>query len=423
MQNIFALRSALVLACLICAGCGGAPSEPPAVSGADVVRAPGVEREKPDVDRDALIQRAAADAAFGFALQQKLGDPETNLAVSPYSVTHALALAYAGARGRTREQLGRALRFPEDGEDLHPALNALDRAIESRDGKQTTIDTANAAWGLPAYPWKGDFLEVLARHHGAGMRTVDFIRDREGAAKAIDEWVRSGTRGKIRDLFSADDFNDLTRLVLANAAYLKAQWMSRFEPDATRDRPFHAPDKTFDVPTMHDDRRAMTAEGGGWRAVELPYRDGKLAMLIVLPDRGALGEVERRLGDGLLDEIAGGLQEHLVKIALPRFRVESTLDLIPPLRELGATDAFDDDAADFTGMTEREELWIAKARQKVFVSVDEHGTEAAAVTGLVGELQSAPPRAGPFVVDRPFLFVIRDRPTGTVLFSGRVTRP
>jgi serpin B len=420
------MRSAAALvACVLVAGCGGGgggEAAPPIVSRADVVRAPGVQRERPQVAREAVAARAAADAAFGFALQRHLGVPGENLVWSPYSATHAFALAYAGARGETREQLAKAFNFPEDGDDLHPALNALDRAIEARAGKGVTIDTANSAWGQVAFPWERAFLETLARHHGAGMRAVDFVRDREGAAKALDEWVRTETRDKISDLFTADDFSEVTRLVLANAAYLKAKWLARFDPDATTDAPFHAPDGTVDVPTMHDDREMPFAEGDGWQAAEMPYRGERLAMVIILPARGALEDVERRLADGLLDDVRAGLAPAQIRIALPRFRIESKAELVPPLQALGVRDAFDD-AADLSGMTRKERLFIAKARQKAFIAVDEHGTEAAAATGAVVNFVSKRPPPRPFVVDRPFLFVIHDRTTGAVLFSGRVTNP
>jgi serpin B len=416
---------AVVVACILVAGCGGGGGggEPPIVSRADVVRAPGVERERPEVSGKALAARAADDAAFGFALQRHLAGPDENLVWSPYSVTHAFALAYAGARGETREQLAGALRFPQDGDGLHPVLNALDRAIESRAGKGVTIDTANSAWGQVAFPWEREYLETLARHHGAGMRTVDFVRDRDGAAKALDDWVREETRGKIKDLFAPGDFNELTRLVLANAAYLKAKWLIPFDPEATADAPFHAPGGTADVPTMQDDREMPFAEDDGWEAVELPYEGDRLAMVVILPQPGGLEDVERRLADGLLEELRGGLAPEQIDLALPRFRVETKADLVPPFKQLGVRDAFDEDKADLSGMTAKERLFVAKARQKAFIAVDEHGTEAAAVTGLIVEALSAKPPPRPFIVDRPFLFLIHDRTTGAVLFSGRVTDP
>ena len=415
-------RLAAAVAVVLLAGCGGETEEDPVVSGAQIVRASGVERAKPSVSRDEVRERAAADAAFGFALQRRLGSRDENLVVSPYSVTHAFALAYAGARGRTREELAAALRFPEEGDELHPALNALDRAVESREGENLTIDTANSAWGQRRFPWKPEFLEILARHHGAGMRTVDFEQDREGAAAALDEWVREQTRGKIEDLFSADDFDELTRLVLANAAYLKAKWHAPFSRRATSDKPFHAPAGRVEVPTMTGRRKLPFAEGDGWEAAELPYEGEQLAMLVVLPEAGGLEDVERRLGDGLLGEIAGALAPADLEVALPKVRIESTHELAPPLRELGVVEAFDEEQADFSGMS-GEQLYLAKARQKAFVRVDEEGTEAAAATGVVVTTTSLRPPARPFVVDRPFLFVIRDGPTGAVLFSGRVTDP
>ena len=416
-----AAASVLAVVLVAAAGCGGAKAKP-VVSDADVVRAPGVERSKPFVPEGELAARAADDAGFGFTLQPHLGEPGANLIWSPYSVTHAFALAYAGARGDTRTQLARALRFRAEGSELHSALNALDQAIASRAGEDVVIATANAAWGLPRYPWRRAYLDVLARHHGTGMRTADFKDDPEGAAAAIDRWVRETTRDRIRDLFTAGDFDDLTRLVLANAAYLKAAWRVPFDPEQTRERPFHAPDGDVDVPTMHQRLQAQTATGDGWRAIELPYAGGQLALLVVVPD-GALPDAEKLLGPSLFAQVVDRLRPEQVALALPRFEIESTLDLGGPLGQLGVRDAFDPSRADLSGMTEGEELSVAEARQKAFVSVDEAGTEAAAATGVVVGTRSLPARPRPFAVDRPFLFAIRDRPTGAVLFSGRVLRP
>jgi serpin B len=174
---------------------------------------------------------------------------------------------------------------------------------------------------------------------------------------------------------------------------------------------------------MHNDLDVPTASGEGWQAVELPYRGERVSMLIVLPDAGELAGVERRLARGLLREVTRDLEEERIALALPRFRIDSTHDLGAPLEALGVKDAFDRDRADFRGMTIAERLFVQKAKQKAFVAVDEKGTEAAAATGIVVGAVKAPPPARPFVVDRPFLFVIRDRPTGAVLFSGRVMRP
>ena len=349
---------------------------------------------------------------------------EGNLAVSPFSVAVALAMTRAGAAGETAAEMDRVLHASLVDGDLHAGVHALDTEVSSRADESVELRAANALWVEATARLEEAFVDTLRRAYEAGIHTVDFVHAGEAARGAINAWVAGETRDRIPELIPMGVVNELTRLVLTNALYLKAAWANPFTEAATAPLPFHRLDgSTVDVPTMRLGTRLAHAAGDGWQAVRLAYTGDALAMLVVVPDRGRFAEVEALLGPGLLDAVRGGLQIGQVSLSLPRFEQRTALSLVEALQALGMVTAFDDDTADFTAMSP-DPLCIGDVLHEVFVAVDEHGTEAAAATAVVMR-EAMARREDPVViqVDRPFLFAIVDEPTGTPLFLGRVLDP
>ncbi|AUX20739.1 proteinase IV [Sorangium cellulosum] len=383
-----------------------------------------LEPSVPDADRKEL---ADGNTTFALELYRRLGAEPGNLFCSPHSVSSALAMTYAGARGETAAQMAGALRFTLPGERLHPAFNALDLALagrgkgaEGRDGGGFRLHVANAIWGQVGYSFQPSFLDVLAQSYGAGLRVVDFVEAPEAARGIINAWVARRTEDRIRDILPEGAIGPSTRLVLTNAIYFNAAWQFPFKEEQTTPGDFTlAGGSTVSVPMMAGVAQLRYGEGDGYQALEMPYEGGELSMLLVLPS--ALGELEAGLDRARLDGILDSLGERSVAITLPRFKVESTFDLVPPLSELGMPIAFRGDA-DFSGISGQGGLSITDVIHKAFVSVDEAGTEAAAATAVViGE--TAAPEPATIRFDRPFLFFIRDHATGAILFVGRVANP
>lgn len=377
-----------------------------------------------DADRKEL---ADGNTTFALALYRRLSAGPGNLFFSPHSVSSALAMTYAGARGETAAQMADALRFTLPEARLHAAFNALDLALASRekgaegqDGGGFRLHIAHAIWGQIGAPIERAFLDVLAQSYGAGLHVVDFVNAPEAARGIINDWVERRTEERIRDILPDGAIGPSTRLVLTNAIYFKAAWQFPFKEERTAPGDFTLADgSTVSVPMMTGGARVRYGEGDGYQALEMPYEGGELSMLLVLPS--ALGELEAALDRARLDDVLDSLGERSVSITLPRFRIESTFDLRPPLSDLGMPIAFSDNA-DFSGIDGRGGLSISDVIHKAFVSVDEAGTEAAAATAVViGETAAPVPATIRF--DRPFLFFIRDHATGAILFIGRVADP
>ncbi len=355
----------------------------------------------------------------------RLSAPGTNVFFSPYSITQALGMVYAGARGETEAQMARALRFSLPQERLHPARNALDLALQPRANKDRSgkplpaFRVVSATWGQKGLAFEPAFLDVLARDYGAAMWTVDFAQEPEAIRADINEWVEDQTAGRIRDLVKSGGVTPATRLMLVNALYFKGAWVEPFKEGATRDVPFHLlSGESKPVPMMAGGQGQYMA-GEGFEAVALAYRGEEFRMLVVLPAAGRFAEVEGRLSSGLLDDVHARLKARSLSIALPRFQMESEFPLGNALRSLGMEAAFSEQA-DFSGLTRRAALSLGPVSHKAFVAVDEEGTEAAAATAVGVVLTSAPE---PFVVDRPFLFFIEHTATKNVLFLGRYVSP
>jgi serpin B len=418
--RLFPLTLAAALLASSLAGCApAAPSVAEARSDLPRQTAPNA----PPADQAAV---AAGNNLFAFDLYQALrADPELgNLFYSPYSLSSALAMAYAGARGDTEQQMALALHYSLPQDQLHPAFNALDLALTAppTDEGAFTLRIANSLWGQADFTFLPAYLDTLAVNYGAGLRLVDFMQDatREQARQAINRWVAEQTEDKITELFKTGQLTQDTRLVLANAIYFKALWETPFAPESPQANFTLRSGEVVSVTTMG--RRAATpyTEGDGYQAVALPYQGGRAEMLILVPAAGQLEAFEQTLTAQRLAEIALALEPQDVKLYLPRFSFASDLSLGETLAALGMPDAFDWQRADFSGMTGEPNLVLKHVVHQAVVAVDELGTEAAAATGITAEIVSMPTEVR---ADRPFVFVIWDRPSETVLFVGRVVEP
>jgi serpin B len=404
----------------------------------------------PATGLDAGRQRAAAaaDDQFGMDLYQRLGTGQPNLVFSPASIAAALQLALAGARGRTAAQLAAALRLDraDPPSDADPASRARDgllllsAAIEAGQGANPgagrdpalILRAPSSLWVQSGLPLEPGFTQPLRDVAAAVVREADFRGAPQQARSAINELIAEQTAGKITNLLGRDAVTASTRLVLANAVYLKAPWAFPFTASATQDAPFHPEPASaaspITVPMMHRTADLPYQRGDGYQAVLLPYQNSSLAMAIVLPD-GPLARLTAQLGDDHggdhgLGSLLTGAERQSVALAMPKFRQRTSVGLIPALRDLGVEDAFTD-RADFTGITTAEQLLISAVVHQAYIDVDEQGTEAAAATAVTMRPMALRrgPEPIPLTVDRPFLFAIYDTATGLPLFLGQVTRP
>ncbi|MGY6650586.1 serpin family protein [Amycolatopsis sp. TRM77291] len=395
-MTVFTRSFALGLVVLLTA-CGAEPAREQPPAPLPVTR---------QVDSGTAAAVTAADA-FGLDL---LTAPalasEKNLVLSPASVSTALQMVGAGAMGDTAAQIRKVLRLPGDGPLVPPVTGHED------------LKVSNTAWIQRGLRIKPGYRDALRDRFGAATSDEDFVTDPGGARERINRTVADQTQGRIEDLFPEKSITGDTRLVLANALYLKVPWAREFPRDLTVDAPFTRADgSTVTVPMMRTAPEIQLgyAEGPGYQAVTLPYRGGRLAFTVIVP-----AAVDALRGKGIA-ALLGEIRPATVELAMPRFTVRSALDLSAPLKEAGMPTAFEP-GADFSGITDEARLRIASVQHKTFVQVDEEGTEAAAATGVDARAVSAElPRT--VTADRPFLFVITDTATGSPLFLGRIGDP
>jgi len=360
-----------------------------------------------------------SNTRFALDLYRTLCRGDGNAFFSPYSISLALAMTYAGARDNTAIEMAETLHFTLQQDRLHPAFNALGERLLGRD-ENINLTIANALWGQAGYPFLPDFLAVLDTGYDAGLRRADFIGAPEGARRDINDWVNDATEGKIEDLMKPGSVTPDTRLVLANAIYFKGTWKVQFDAKKTEFAPFYRLDGSqVKVPMMRMKERFPYTEGRDFQAIELPYTGDTLSMVICLPREGMFEDFEADLSVERLDAILAQLCSEKVQLAMPRFELTSEFSLGDTLAQLGMPDAFQLGAADFSGMDGTRDLFIGHIAHKAFISVNEEGTEAAAATGVSMTL-SIPAM---MTIDRPFVFLIRDIETGTILFIGRVMDP
>ncbi len=415
------LVAAVVVVALFVNACGSAsPGE--VAFAADVPRA--------SVSPGGAVAAASSINAFGLELYRRVGTAAGNLVISPASVAIALAMARAGARSVTAAQMDTVLHGI--GADVNAAgINALDQALAARSGTfpdasghalPVTLRIANAPFAQRDLSLVPAYLDALASRFGAGVRLVDYKTDPEAARQLINAWVGAQTEGRIPELLAAGVITQLTRLTLVNAIYLKAPWVTPFPPEATHPGSFTRADgSSVTVPMMVLSTGLRYAEGSSWQAVELPYVGGSLALEVIVP--ADLATFEAGLTPESLAAITAALQEREVDLTLPKFSVQTATSLVDALKALGMPLAFDPDQADFSGITTEQRLFIADVVHQANIDVDEKGTTASAASAVVMAGLAAPAPPVTLRVDRPFLFALRDIPTGAIVFLGRVADP
>lgn len=396
--------------------------------GAVLVWAGGASGKPSPVARSpaAPLSPGKASEVFGLALMRHL--PEGNLVFSPDSVLAALAMAGTGASGNTATQIAKALhlgspaRFPSAGQ-LQRSIAAEQVAVARGGSEAPLLNIADGLFVQQGFALEAPFVSGLAQSFGASPQVVDFTTP--GGVEAMNAWIARQTQGLIPEI--AADLPKDTRLLLANAILLKAKWGVRFKPAETAPGRFHGAGGTGTVSTdfMHKTEPLPYAQGRGYAAVSLPYRDSTLSLLVVLPHGESLPALERGLNAGSLDRIVHGLKRRAVALGVPRFHLQTKAELSTPLEAVGVTDAFSEGLADFSRITKAEPLKVGEVLHAVDFKLDEEGTEAAAATVVQVEPEMATTylHVVRFTADHPFLFFLRDDRTGALLFAGRLARP
>ncbi len=378
---------------------------------------PGARKEK--AETHPVI---SASNSFAFKLYRQFAKEEGNIFFSPYSITVALAMTLEGARGATAAEMEKTLGLPADAA-MRRKFFALDTG---RLGSLLGVEMANAFWAQNGHKFLPGYTGVLKKNYRAGAFTADFAAAPDKARLEINAWASDRTHGKVPDLFPENSLETLTRLVLVNAVYFKGGWKNAFDKTRTAEADFFsAPELSVKVSMMElsgDSARFNYAEPPGLQVLELPYKNDRLSMLLLLPAQGGLKDLESALSPEQLTAWKQALYREKVEVSLPRFVLKERYSLPETLAEMGMPSAFTLQA-DFSGMDGKKDLYIRQAVHQGFVEVNEEGTEAAAATGVSMDLKSIPMPATQFRADRPFLFLIQERETGRIVFMGRVQKP
>lgn len=368
---------------------------------------------------------AEGNTRFALELYDQLRSQDGNLFFSPLSISTALAMTYGGARGNTAAEMANVLHFELKPQRLHPAFGALLGSLDVSDKQDAgyRLHIANALWLQKDYAFLPKFLKMGEVHYKAGLEVVDFARATEAARQTINTWVKQRTENKIEELLKPGVITPITTLVLTNAIYFKGDWAAQFEKEKTKNAPFTLADKRqVEAPLMQQTGEFGYLEDSDLQVLELPYAGEALAMVVLLPrEHDGLPALEKSLSDKRLSGWLSKLGRKKVRVALPRFKTTSEFTLNKVLIAMGMRDAFSA-AANFSGMDGTGALFIGAVVHKAFVDVNEEGTEAAAATAVVMLRASMEPPPT-FRADHPFLFLIRDTRSGSILFLGRVMNP
>ncbi|XP_078686713.1 leukocyte elastase inhibitor-like isoform X4 [Branchiostoma floridae x Branchiostoma belcheri] len=373
-----------------------------------------------------MEQLSAANTEFALSLYRQLCGDSGNVFFSPYSISVALAMTSLGARGSTEAAMKGTLCYKDMSNDvLHSTFSTLHQQLYASD--KYTLQTANRLYGEQTYSFLQDFLNATRKNYGAELASVDFKGAAEQVRGTINKWVEEQTKDKIKDLIPAGAVDAMTRLVLVNAIYFKGNWDKQFKAEMTQDMDFNINNnEKVKVPMMKMEEKFNYGEfqDQKFRVLELPYVEKELSMLIFLPDEvEGIRNLESALTATTLQTVSSQMYSTKVNLMLPRFKLEQDFSLGETLKKMGMGEAFSD-GADFSGMSAAADLFISEVVHKAFVEVNEEGTEAAAATGLVLIGRARMPRPPmKFFADHPFIFLIRDNRSNSVLFFGKMQKP
>ena len=385
----------------------------------------------PTASQDDLEDHADDINEFALDLYRKLAQQDGNLIYSPYSIYQAFLMVYAGANAQTKAEIAEVLDIDADeGEDVHNLMNALNVLLTTppanldENAQPLEFNVANALWVQQDIEFEKDFLDTLSANYNAGLRLVDFSKSEE-ARQAINLWIAAQTNDKIKDLIPEGVLDELTRLVIANAVYFKGAWQHRFDPANTADETFYALDGTEQtVEMMSNSYTGAALVFDDYQAVKLPYQGGNYAMAAIMPT-GDFSIFEETLDEDKIEDILKEFEGIFgqVDLRMPKFEIESSFDLGEQLKALGMIQAFDSQLADLTGMSDEIDLYITDVLHKAYIDVNEEGTEAAAATVVSVGTTSMPADSWEITLDHPFIYVIYETTSNTIVFMGRFVAP
>jgi serpin B len=372
---------------------------------------------------------AEGNNKFAFRLFHELkNSSDKNLFYSPFSISTALAMVYAGARTETAIQISQTMNFPQSEKfhsDYKHLLDSLNKGTENK----IKLNIANGLWAQKDFKFLDLYFNIVKSNYYSELKNIDFTDaiETEKARKEINSWVEQKTNDKIKDLLSQDDLNSLTRLVLVNAIYFYGEWANSFEKQATIPKEFSQVDGTqINVPFMNQQERFNYYEDSKIKALEIPYQDNKASMVIFLPNtNNGIAEFEKSFDYKYYQDIIGSFRTNSVRLSLPKFQNTYKINLGITLSQMGMPLAFSPSGADFSGMTGKRDLCISEVIHQAFINVDEKGTEAAAATAVVIKMTAIRPSSDikVFNANHPFIFCIKDNVTGTILFMGKIMNP
>lgn len=429
-MSFFKTFSAVVCTFLLISCSENSPSTPPITTDEGTIQSTHSSYTRdlnPNIVPADLQQLVDGNTAFAVEFYHQLNKQgNANIFYSPYSVSLALAMTYAGARGETQRQMAQTLHYTLDTSMIHQAFNALDLALTQRanPAKGVTLNIVNSTWGQIGFPFKQQFADIQKINYGADIRLVDFAGLPEQCRLTINSWVSDNTMQKIENLIPQNAISPNTALVLVNAIYFNGLWQTNFDKALTTQADFHLSDNSvIQVPMMAFNDSVESSfpyvAGDNYQAVELPFKGDELSLVVMLPTSGAFESFERELTARTLHAIITSMQEQKVKIQLPKLKLSTpSISLVDILMAMGMPIAFSE-GADFSGIAD-EGLYISDVFHKAYLALDENGAEAAAATAVILDSNAVEPS---FIVDRPFIFTIRDNPTGTILFMGKIGDP